>query len=264
MRRLLRTPRYFDDDFEAAALRCFRCGGSGHAQRECVAPPRERPCFLCGLFGHTSRDCPHELCFNCARPGHQARDCSAPRGGAPAGAACLRCGSRSHAVAACDRDYEPEDVAALVCYVCGGPGHLCCAAASAAQDTTLSCFRCGGSGHVGFHCSVPRAPPAAQFGGGGGGDGLCFRCGEPGHQARFCPSAGRTTGMGFRGAVAEPEQQQRSQSEPRQRKRPRPSDDDELLYQHQAQRTVTYREPVGSNGARSSGRAHTRFQYDDI
>lgn len=27
VRRLLRMPRYFDDDFELAALRCFRCGG---------------------------------------------------------------------------------------------------------------------------------------------------------------------------------------------------------------------------------------------
>jgi len=31
-----------------AAQRCFRCGGSGHRERECTAAPRERPCFLCG------------------------------------------------------------------------------------------------------------------------------------------------------------------------------------------------------------------------
>jgi hypothetical protein len=29
VRRLVRMPRYFDDDFELAALRCFRCGGGG-------------------------------------------------------------------------------------------------------------------------------------------------------------------------------------------------------------------------------------------
>jgi hypothetical protein len=32
VRRLLRMPRYFDDDFELAALRCFRCGGGGHRE----------------------------------------------------------------------------------------------------------------------------------------------------------------------------------------------------------------------------------------
>ena len=43
VRRILRMPRYFDDDFELAALRCFRCGGGGHREAECV---RVRFCFF--------------------------------------------------------------------------------------------------------------------------------------------------------------------------------------------------------------------------
>ena len=55
VRRLLRMPRYFDDDFELAALRCFRCGGGGHREAECNLPQKERPCHLCGYVDHMSR-----------------------------------------------------------------------------------------------------------------------------------------------------------------------------------------------------------------
>jgi len=168
MRRLLRQPRYFDADFEAAAQRCFRCGGSGHRERDCAAPPRERPCFLCGLFGHVSRECPNELCFNCARAGHQSRDCREPRGAAAATARCLRCGSQSHTVASCEREYDEEDMERMTCYLCGDPGHLCCEPAPREEDLpqNLSCFRCGDEGHAGFGCSARLAP---SLGGRGGG-----------------------------------------------------------------------------------------------
>ena len=268
MLRLLRQPRYFDDDFEAvsgrdravlpclqaltriqppaallqAAMRCFRCGGTGHRERECTLPPRERPCFLCGaltctesdpcvgrtdtrlhtavplslrsgLFGHVSRECPRELCFNCSMPGHQARNCPVPRGQANPLARCLRCGSRQHELASCDRDYDREDMSLMVCYLCGQQGHLCCDSVgdvTAAEelegdgdDPTAgaepSCCRCGGGGHVGSECSV-------RFTGSSGGQQQleCFRCGKVGHLARNCPMnqsrAGHATaGMGFGG-----------------------------------------------------------------
>ena len=67
--------RYFDDDFEAAATRCYKCGGSGHMARDCVEEGRQRPCYLCAQFGHGSVVCPARLCFRCSRPGHMAREC---------------------------------------------------------------------------------------------------------------------------------------------------------------------------------------------
>ena len=45
-------PRYFDDDFELAALRCFRCGGTGHREFECSQPAKIKPCHLCGYSNH--------------------------------------------------------------------------------------------------------------------------------------------------------------------------------------------------------------------
>jgi cellular nucleic acid-binding protein len=220
-----------------AALRCFRCGGTGHRERECTLPPRERPCFLCGalnktmppavacltlpplffagLFGHVSRECPRELCFNCSTPGHQARNCPVPRGQAHPLARCLRCGSRQHELAACDRDYDAEDMRLMVCYLCGQAGHLSCDNAAGMQPTAEelqgcdgggddpqattaepSCCRCGGDGHVGSECSVRLT--------GGGQLMECFRCGKLGHLARNCPMnqsrAGHATaGMGFGG-----------------------------------------------------------------
>ena len=59
MRRLLRAPRYFDEDFEAAAIRCFHCGGSGHMAYQCTNERKRKPCFLCGSLEHQRNVRPH-------------------------------------------------------------------------------------------------------------------------------------------------------------------------------------------------------------
>eukprot|EP00884_Botryococcus_braunii_P010710 jgi/Botrbrau1/19640/Bobra.0003s0010.1 len=45
--RLLKPTRYFDEDFEANAMKCYHCGGTGHLARTCRNEPRQRPCHIC-------------------------------------------------------------------------------------------------------------------------------------------------------------------------------------------------------------------------
>jgi len=58
-RRRAACARYFDDDFEDAAKRCFKCGGAGHMARDCPNAEVPKPCFLCARFGHDRANCPN-------------------------------------------------------------------------------------------------------------------------------------------------------------------------------------------------------------
>ncbi|KAI3438578.1 hypothetical protein D9Q98_001003 [Chlorella vulgaris] len=167
VQRLLRAPRYFDEDFEEAGLRCFKCGGKGHFARDCSAEAKERSCFLCSQFGHDSRDCPSSMCWRCQRPGHLARDC--PYGyrqqaswDEGATLVCLRCGSGScpcagekdvvRAEGGCKGHYAQHDLQLVRCYSCGRRGHLNCAT-TPIQPAKLSCANCGQGGHNAGDCA---------------------------------------------------------------------------------------------------------------
>jgi cellular nucleic acid-binding protein len=189
VRNILRQPRYFDEDYEAAALRCFRCGQGGHRESECELPAKKKACHLCGFKSHVARDCPHGLCFNCLIPGHQSRDCPHVRGAGRDAQAlcCLRCGKSGHTVADCAYRFDTSDLLQIHCYVCGSKGHLCCAPQDSMPPGLPSCCRCGGEGHLDSSCVHARR----GFGGGTAPDFSCFHCGERGHIARECPTKSR-------------------------------------------------------------------------
>ena len=198
LHQLLRMPRYFDEDYEAAAKRCFKCGDAGHMARDCTNAPRLRPCFLCAEFGHDGRDCPNQLCWKCSRTGHQSRDCpygnrkvktwaddddeNGENGDEEAVPVCIRCGREDcacvcqgdyvRAEGGCTAPYRKRDLRQVCCFVCGQRGHLSCGVVS----STVDALRGGGGAR-----------------GGGGGDvtkASCYNCGEGGHVGEACTRRG--------------------------------------------------------------------------
>jgi hypothetical protein len=187
MTRLLRLRRYFDEDFEENAKRCFKCGAAGHMARDCTNPPRLRSCYLCAEFGHDGRDCPNQLCWKCLKSGHQSRDCpflahhnekmnknnSKKRVRAwdeeDNPTVCLKCGrpecpcagygDYARAEGGCTNSYKPKDLEKVRCYMCGQKGHLACMNGNSADGVVLqlppikiSCYNCGEGGHSAENC----------------------------------------------------------------------------------------------------------------
>ncbi|KAK9786699.1 hypothetical protein WJX73_010188 [Symbiochloris irregularis] len=162
--QLLRASRYFDDNFEASGIRCFRCGESGHVAKDCNQAEKQKPCNLCAQYGHVQRHCPNALCFRCQRPGHMARDCPNKKEDIDNAVVCLRCGRGDcesagkadfvRAEGGCTQDYSAQDLARVRCYVCFKVGHLCCRDTTAPLPSKVSCYNCGRTGHTGEECSA--------------------------------------------------------------------------------------------------------------
>lgn len=194
MIRLLRVPRYFDDDFEGGGVRCFVCGGTGHMAKDCTSVSI-RACFVCAEYGHDSKDCPHSVCWKCNRHGHQARDCT----GIDAWTATEKKDDKNKKKKKKGRkesesqDDDESDIGPgkvePVCLRCGSRGCPCaghgdyaraqgrCTMTSYSRSDLklVECYHCGKRGHTGcaeIEEELPRP--------------TCYNCGDGGHVAADC------------------------------------------------------------------------------
>eukprot|EP00850_Spirogloea_muscicola_P014296 SM000101S09294 [mRNA] locus=s101:481730:484814:+ [translate_table: standard] len=129
-------------------------------------------CYACGKANHTARECPTRL----GGPDRLAGNSAA----AGTSATCMRCGWPGHDTRSCWRDYDPEDLELIQCYICKKMGHLSCIDVVANGPTQVSCYSCGSVGHTGEGCARARSAPV-----------VCYLCGEEGHFARGCSVAGQ-------------------------------------------------------------------------
>ena len=154
VRNILRQPRYFDDDYEAAALRCFRCGQGGHREAECTLPAKKRR-VTCVDSRRTSRAIVLTVYVSTVSlPVTRVETVLPARSGRDAQKlCCLRCGKSGHVVADCVYRFDASDLAQIHCYVCGSFGHLCCAPQDSQPPGRPSCCRCGAEGHLDLACA---------------------------------------------------------------------------------------------------------------
>ncbi|XXG65363.1 hypothetical protein AAC387_Pa05g3081 [Persea americana] len=179
LRKLLRSPRYFDPvDYHWET--CYCCGMKGHTANDCSRKKRKKPCYICAKFGHTGNCCIQgKHCYLCRRRGHLKKDC--PRehlNGSQDFKMCLRCGDAGHDMSLCINDYPPDDMKRTQCYVCKSFGHLCCQNFIDTGPREIPCYNCGQSGHTGIGCTKPHGERSAAL------PTLCYRFGEDGHLLR--------------------------------------------------------------------------------
>ncbi|XP_021283367.1 uncharacterized protein LOC110415917 isoform X2 [Herrania umbratica] len=180
--RLLRKPRYFDSPTGFWA-RCFS-SGEDHpaAAANCTLPKRLKPCFLCGSLQHNGKHCLQGLfCFVCREEVTQANCPEKQEENNLTCILCLRCGDSGHDMFSCRRDYSPDDLKKIQCYVCNGFGHLSCVNVLDTSPAEVSCYNCGQSGHLGSESTkFPKVPRGSNA------HALCYRCREEGQFARTC------------------------------------------------------------------------------